>query len=235
MENKKHIRLAAYFGQNLRRLCLLEMGVFSIIFLQLIIMVILGMFNFSSTKDFLGFLKGDFLYRDSLGLVTANCFCFGVLTFGLGYFLNRREYKNQKVIYREVLKNELANKPQKVQRKFLSPHIVYFSGLDQRIKKTEFEEELREYIDYARENDSLSSEESLILNEEKQTEHEERFGNFANGFKRGKDQFGRVNVPDFDESVDRVIFPNNHLGVDNTSGERLGRKSILRFFKSFCL
>ena len=215
MENKKHIRLAAYFGQTLRRLCLMEVGLLAIIGLQFLLVVVFGLAVFPSTKEFLGFLKGDFLYKDYLGLVTGNCCCFGLLTFGLGYFLNRREFTNQRVLYREVLRNELASKRERVQNKFLRPHVVYFSDLEQRVKKAEFEEQLQEYVDYAREGDSLSSEESFILDEEDPGRRPDTQGGFGPGFKRGKDLIGRTDSPDFEESVDRIFI--NSLKPDSDS------------------
>jgi hypothetical protein len=217
MENKKHIRLAAYFGQNLRRLCLLEVGLIIIVVVQFLLVAIFGLFTFPTTKEFFGFLKGDFLYKDYLGLVTANCFVLGLLTFGMSYFLNRREFFNQKVLYREVLKNELRSDKELVQKKFLSPHVVYFSGLNQQIKKSDFEEELQEFIDYGRENDSLSSENgSLILDEERSKD--EKYGNFTKGFKKGKDLTGRLNN-DHDESIDRMFI---NIRTDNQKSVRTG-------------
>ena len=226
MESKKHIRIAAYFGQNLRRLCLLEIGILTIIVIQLLLVSILGVSVFPSGKEFYGYLKGDFLYKDYLGLVTGNCFCFGFLTFLLSFFLNKREFKNQTVIYREVLRNEFTSGEQKVQKKFLSPHIVYFSGLNQQIKKTDFEEELQEFIDYGRDNDTLSSENgSLILADERRKEREEKMGHFTTDFKKGMDFKGRISPPDYDESVDRIFVTINK---DNSgSSKNIRNEGIL--------
>ena len=212
----------------------MEVGLVCIILVQFIMVALLGFFMFPSGKEFLGFLKGDFLYKDYLGLVTGNCFIFGVLTFGLSYFLNRREYTNQKVIYREVLRNEVSLKSRRVQRKFLSPHVVYFSGLDQRIKKSDFEEELTEYVDYGRENDSLSSENgSLILEEERVRERDEKYGNFTSGFKRGKDPTGRVHDSEINESVDRMFFiSNNQNTLSVKENKNTDGKEILTVSKS---
>jgi hypothetical protein len=215
MENKKHIRLAAYFGQNLRRLCLLEVGLIIIILAQFIMVSVFGIFTFPTQKEFFGYLKGDFLYKDYLGLVTGNCFCLGLLTFGMSYFLNRREFYNQKVLYREVLKNEIRSNKDLVQRKFLSPHIVYFSGLNQQVKKSDFEEELQEFVDYGRDNDTLSSENgSLILDEERS--RDEKYGNFTNGFKRGREVHHRMDN-DYNESVDRMFI---NIKKDNDKSVR---------------
>lgn len=223
MENKKHIRLAGYFGQNLRRLCLLEVGLLAIVVVQFALAAGLGLCLFPSRKEFLGYLQGDFLYKDYLGLVTGNCVCFGVLTFAMSYFLNRREFLNQKVLYREVLRNEIGlskHEKQRIQRKFLTPHIVYFSGLNQQIKKSEFEEELREFIDFGRDNDSLSSENgSLILGEE--DANREKYGNFTEGFKGARDLLGRAQPIDYNESVDRMFMVSHAEQPQSTRGSRI--------------
>lgn len=225
MENKKHIRLAAYFGQNLRRLCLLEVGLLLTMVLQFALISALGFALFPTRREFFGYLQGDFLYKDYLGLVTGNCVVFGMLIFGLSIFLSRREFLNQKVLYREVLRNENdeAASGAQVQRKFLTPHVVYFSGLDRQVKKSDFLEELREFVDFGRENESLSSENGSLILEETRGE---RLGNFS-GFRRKGNLLGRSGPPDVEQSVDR-LFGVSHAEPRSARGSRVLEGELTR-------
>ena len=229
ISTKKHIRFASYFGQNLRRLTLLEISLLTIIAAQLVIVTASGAFVFPNYQEFIGYLKGDFLYKDYMGLVSMNCLIFGLLTFALSFVLFRTEFKNQQLVYEQVLKNEVRKKDSSVQRKFLSPHVVFLSGLDKGVNKYQVQEELALFVDYNKRNeDSFSSESgSLILADKNSdfTEVTEDKNTFGRAFHRskGKNQRGREGRGDM--SVDRVMFGKSmnrqrHL-------EDAGTKSLL--------
>ena len=222
---KKHIKLAAYFGQNLRRMVFLELGIFSIMFIQLLFSIILGIAFFPSWDHFRKYLRGDFLYKDYLGVVTANCFGFGFLTFLVSYIMAWKEFTSQKVIYREVLKNELNPGNKQEQRKFLSPHVVYLSGLDKQSTKYKIEEELEEFIDYIEGSENVCSENgSLILNSERGDEISEDDRGFGKGF-RAKLRFNKE-TGKLDESVDRVILKSQKEGLNCWKSQKSSFKNI---------
>lgn len=212
---KKHIKISAYFGQNLRRIILLKSGVFSILCIQLVFALISGAAYFDTWQQFRSYIRGDFLYKDYMGVVTANCFFFGFLTFSMSYILMKNENKSQRVIYREVLKNEILKGKNQEQKKFLSPHVVYFSGLNKNSKKEEIKEQVFEYIDYIKEHETNSSENnSLIFAYERENNKLNEDSNFQDkdfgvAFRRFDKNNNIAQNPSDKESVDRIMVEND--------------------------
>ena len=178
--NKKHLKLGTYFGQNLRRFVMVGVGVSIIISFQLLITVILGIGFFPETDNLGQYFLGNFYYKDYLGFVSINCFMFALATFIVSNFMAKKELTNQKVLYREVLKSEMNWENYPKSHKFLSPHVVYFSGLNNH-NKYKLEDDLTEYITYLEGSGSVS----VNFNTEEQTN---KYGGFGKQFRGNRSE-----------------------------------------------